>query len=160
MGALQAAFDKLKQKLSAEGLFAHETKQPLPRFPERIGVVTSPTGAAIRDVLHVVRRRNPSLQIILAPCRVQGEGAGAEIAAAIDLLNSSQARLRLDAILVTRGGGSLEDLWAFNEEIVARAIHRSALPVISGIGHEIDITISRSEEHTSELQSRLHIVCP
>jgi len=147
-GALQAAFERLKQKLNAEGLFAKERKRPLPRFPQRIGLVTSPTGAAIRDVLHVVERRNPSLEIFLAPCRVQGDGAGIEIAAAIDLLNEFNARKLaaensgLDLILVTRGGGSLEDLWAFNEEVVARALFHSALPVVSAVGHEIDFTIS------------------
>jgi exodeoxyribonuclease VII large subunit len=161
VGALQIAFEKLKQKLAAEGLFARERKRPLPRFPERIGIVTSPTGAAIRDVLHVIRRRHPSLEIVLAPCRVQGEGAPREIAAAIRLLNEWSARtaafggekegdsqspsLRgegVDLILVTRGGGSLEDLWAFNEEVVARAIFESTLPVVSAVGHEIDFTIS------------------
>ncbi len=146
-GALQIAFEKLKQKLAAEGLFAPERKRPLPRYPQRIGLVTSPTGAAIRDVLHVIRRRNPSLEIILAPCRVQGDGAAREIAAAIRLLNEFTSTpdppsSPLDLILVTRGGGSLEDLWAFNEEIVARAIFESALPVVSAIGHEIDFTIS------------------
>jgi exodeoxyribonuclease VII large subunit len=149
VGALQIAFEKLKLKLAAEGLFASERKRPLPRYPQRIGIVTSATGAAIRDVLHVVRRRNPSLEMVLAPCRVQGEGAAREIAAAIRLLNefsqslpASAAAGKLDLILVTRGGGSLEDLWAFNEEIVARAIFESALPVVSGVGHEIDFTIS------------------
>ena len=163
VGALQIAFEKLKQKLTAEGLFAQERKRPLPRFPQWIGVVTSPTGAALRDVLHVIERRQPGLAIVLAPCRVQGEGAAAEIAAAIQLLNAwafaasdpaaeidalpaavpaEPARARLDLILVTRGGGSLEDLWAFNEEVVARAIHQSRLPVISAVGHEIDFTIS------------------
>jgi exodeoxyribonuclease VII large subunit len=155
-GALQAAFERLKQKLNAEGLFAKERKRPLPRFPQRIGLVTSPTGAAIRDVLHVIERRNPSLQILLAPCRVQGDGAALEIAAAIQLLNeynSAQSQIRrhelsiadhrtLDLILVTRGGGSPEDLWAFNEEAVARAIFHSVLPVVSAVGHEIDFTIS------------------
>jgi exodeoxyribonuclease VII large subunit len=143
-GALQLAFEKLKQKLSVEGLFAKERKRPLPKYPRRIGLVTSPTGAAIRDVLHVIERRNPSLQIILAPCRVQGDGAGMEIAAAIRLLNqfNHQAGGYLDLILITRGGGSLEDLWAFNEEAVARAIYHSALPVVSAVGHEIDFTIS------------------
>ena len=150
IGALQAAFEKLKQKLKAEGLFATERKRPLPRYPQRIGLVTSPTGAAIRDVLHVVERRNPALEIILAPCRVQGEGAAEEIAAAVRLLNEFNAtRLAsgdresgMELILVTRGGGSLEDLWAFNEEVVARAIFESALPVVSAVGHEIDFTIS------------------
>jgi exodeoxyribonuclease VII large subunit len=154
LGALQAAFEKLKQKLKAEGLFASERKRPLPRNPRRIGLVTSPTGAAIRDVLHVVQRRNPALEIVLVPCRVQGDGAAAEIAAAIRLLNEFGAagagreaapgagRPFLDLILITRGGGSLEDLWAFNEEVVARAIFESALPVVSAVGHEIDFTIS------------------
>src|SRR5437660_4027622 len=143
MGALQAAFEKLKQKLNAEGLFALERKRSLPRYPKRIGLVTSPTGAAIRDVLHVVQRRNPALEIILAPCRVQGEGAAVEVAAAIRLLNEfNRSRSYLDLILITRGGGSLEDLWAFNEEVVARAIFQSALPVVSAVGHEIDFTIS------------------
>ncbi len=146
IGALQVAFEKLKQKLNAEGLFAPERKRRLPRYPQRIGLVTSPTGAAIRDVLHVVRRRNPALEIILVPCRVQGDGAAQEIAAAIRLLNqfsaSRAAQGALDLILVTRGGGSLEDLWAFNEEVVARAIFESAVPVVSAVGHEIDFTIS------------------
>jgi exodeoxyribonuclease VII large subunit len=150
LGALQAAFEKLKQKLNAEGLFAPERKRPLPRYSQRIGLVTSPTGAAIRDVLHVVERRNPALEIILAPCRVQGEGAAEEIATAIRLLNEFNAAqsgtgdrgMPLDLILVTRGGGSLEDLWAFNEEVVARAIFESASPVVSAVGHEIDFTIS------------------
>ena len=145
VGALQFAFEKLKQKLAAEGLFAPERKRPLPVYPQRIGLVTSPTGAAIRDVLHVVQRRNPVLEIILAPCRVQGDGAAAEIAAAIRLLNEfnlQPSTFNLQLILVTRGGGSLEDLWAFNEEVVARAIFESALPVVSAVGHEIDFTIS------------------
>jgi exodeoxyribonuclease VII large subunit len=139
VGALQVAFEKLKLKLAAEGLFAPERKRPLPKYPQRIGLVTSPTGAAIRDVLHVVKRRNPGLEIIFAPCRVQGQGAAAEIAEAIRLLNELGS---LDLILITRGGGSLEDLWAFNEEIVARAIFESAIPVVSAVGHEIDFTIA------------------
>jgi len=146
LGALQAAFERLKQKLAGEGLFAQERKRPLPLFPQRIGLVTSPTGAAIRDVLHVVRRRNPGLEIILAPCRVQGQGAAEEIANAIALLNEHATRntqhVPLDLILITRGGGSLEDLWAFNEEVVARAIAASALPVVSAVGHEIDFSIA------------------
>jgi exodeoxyribonuclease VII large subunit len=144
IGALQAAFEKLKQKLAAEGLFAQERKRPIPPFPRRIGLVTSPTGAAIRDVLHVVQRRNPTLQIILVPCAVQGSGAAGEIAGAIGLLNqwSRTTGAGLDAILLTRGGGSLEDLWAFNEEAVARAIFNSAVPIVSAIGHETDFTIS------------------
>ena len=168
LGALQLAFEQLKQKLAAEGLFATERKRPLPRYPRRIGLVTSPTGAAIRDVLHVIQRRQPDLEIILAPCRVQGNGAAEEIAAAVRLLNEwaatppaplplfdSPRSVRsvrstgaaapdqtLDLVLVTRGGGSLEDLWAFNEEAVARAIFESAIPVVSAVGHEIDFTIS------------------
>jgi exodeoxyribonuclease VII large subunit len=158
VGALQIAFEKLKLKLAAEGLFAPARKRPLPKYPQRIGLVTSPTGAAIRDVLHVVQRRNPSLAIILAPCRVQGQGAAEEIAEAIELLNefNKAGSLRgddrtaqravptngLDLILVTRGGGSLEDLWAFNEEVVARAMFESAIPVVSAVGHEIDFTIA------------------
>jgi len=147
IGTLQAAFEKLKQKLAAGGLFAPERKRPLPAYPQRIGLVTSPTGAAVRDVLHVVARRNPGLEIVLVPCRVQGDGAAAEIAEAIQWLNEFNASPSagprpLDLILLTRGGGSLEDLWAFNEEVVARAIFESALPVVSAIGHEIDFTIS------------------
>ena len=145
VGALQIAFEKLKQQLAAEGLFAPERKRPLPRYPQRIGLVTSPTGAAIRDVLHVIQRRHPGLEIIFAPCRVQGDGAAREIAAAIRLLNESAIRhppSAIDLILVTRGGGSLEDLWAFNEAPVARAIFESALPVVSAVGHEIDFTIA------------------
>ncbi len=155
VGALQLAFEKLKQKLQAERLFAPERKRPLPRYPQRLGLVTSPTGAAIRDVLHVIERRQPGLEIVLAPCRVQGQGAAEEIAAAIRLLNDWSAaaapappgglaasQRKLDLILVTRGGGSLEDLWAFNEEPVARAIFESTTPVISAVGHEIDFTIS------------------
>lgn len=148
VGALQLKFEQLKQKLAAEGLFAAERKRPLPFYPQRLGLVTSPTGAAIRDVLHVVRRRNPAMEIILVPCRVQGDGAAREIAAAIQSLNAfnqvagRQTRDLIDVILVTRGGGSLEDLWAFNEEAVARAIFESELPVVSAVGHEIDFTIA------------------
>jgi exodeoxyribonuclease VII large subunit len=156
VGALQIAFEKLKQKLATEGLFAQERKRLLPKYPQRIGLVTSPTGAAIRDVLHVVQRRNPGLEIILAPCRVQGQGAAAEIAEAIRLLNefnvAQASRLPVtaqagrlsyfDLILISRGGGSLEDLWAFNEEVVARAIFESAIPIVSAVGHEIDFTIA------------------
>jgi exodeoxyribonuclease VII large subunit len=144
LGALQAAFEKLKQKLQAEGLFAPERKRPLPRYIQHLGIVTSPTGAAIRDVLHVIQRRDPGLKVTLAGCRVQGAGAAEEIACAIELLNqwSVKSGARLDVILLTRGGGSLEDLWAFNEEIVARAIASSKIPIISGVGHEIDFTIS------------------
>ncbi|RME89908.1 MAG: exodeoxyribonuclease VII large subunit [Verrucomicrobia bacterium] len=146
MGALQLAFERLKARLQAEGLFAPERKRPLPPRPRCLGIVTSPTAAALQDVLHVLERRFPALELILAPCRVQGEGAAQEIAAAIAALNEWAAtappRLRPDLILLTRGGGSLEDLWAFNEEIVARAIVASKLPVVSAVGHEIDFTIA------------------
>jgi exodeoxyribonuclease VII large subunit len=146
VGALQLAFEKLKQKLQTEGLFASERKRPLPRFIQRIGLVTSPTGAAICDVLTVVHRRHAGLAITLAAARVQGEGAALEIAQAVRDLNAYNEALppdqKLDLILLTRGGGSLEDLWAFNEESVARAIFESALPVVSAVGHEVDYTIS------------------
>jgi exodeoxyribonuclease VII large subunit len=146
LGTLQAAFEKLKQKLQAEGLFAQERKRPIPKYPQHLGLVTSETGAAIRDVLHVIERRQPFLRITLAACRVQGGGAAEEIACAIRLLNDWSEKLpvpeRLDLLLVTRGGGSLEDLWAFNEEALARAIFESRLPVVSAVGHEIDFTIS------------------
>lgn len=139
VGALQIAFEKLKKKLFEEGLFSPEHKKPIPLFPGRIGVVTSPTGAAIRDILNVLERRFSNLHIILNPVRVQGVEAAGEIASALADFN----RLRnVDVIIVGRGGGSLEDLWAFNEEIVARAMFASELPVISAVGHEIDWTIS------------------
>lgn len=145
LGALQVAFEKLKQKLQAEGLFAKERKKPIPRYPLRIGLVTSPTGAAIRDILHVIQRRHAGLELLLASCRVQGGGAAEEIACAIELLNhwnASNPDQKVDLILLTRGGGSMEDLWSFNEERVARAIYNSATPVVSAVGHEIDFTIS------------------
>ncbi|MBT6451030.1 MAG: exodeoxyribonuclease VII large subunit [Verrucomicrobiales bacterium] len=142
VGALQVKFEKLKAKLQGEGLFDAETKQELPRFPQRIGIVTSLNAAALRDVLHVIHRRQPSLQIILTASRVQGQGAENEIATAIGQLNRWASSEPLDLILVTRGGGSLDDLWAFNEEAVARAIHASSVPVVSAVGHEIDFTIS------------------
>ena len=138
-GSLQEQFEKLKARLAAEGLFAAERKRPLPALPRHLGLVTSLTGAAIRDMLSVLGRRFPNLHIVIAPVRVQGAGAAEEIAAAIDLLN---ARGGLDVLIVGRGGGSIEDLWAFNEEVVARAIARSAIPVISAVGHEVDFTIS------------------
>jgi exodeoxyribonuclease VII large subunit len=138
-GSLQEQFEALKKKLAAEGLFAPERKRPLPLLPQHIGIVTSPSGAAIRDILNILNRRFPNLHILIAPVRVQGDGAGQEIAAALDLLN---ARGGLDVLIVGRGGGSLEDLWCFNEEVVARAIARSRIPVISAVGHEIDFTIS------------------
>jgi exodeoxyribonuclease VII large subunit len=143
VGALQVAFEKLKARLAEEGLFASERKRPIPALVQRLGLVTSPTGAALSDVLHVIERRHPGLEIILAPCRVQGQGAAEEIARAVKLLNEwGGAGRALDAILITRGGGSLEDLWAFNEEVVARAVFDSRVPVVSAVGHEIDFTIS------------------
>ncbi len=142
VGALQAAFERLKEKLSAEGLFDADRKRPIARYPGRIGLVTSATGAAIQDVLHVLSRRFCP-EVILNPVRVQGSGAAQEIAAAIGRLNRfSKSVQPLDVILVTRGGGSLEDLWCFNEEVVARAIAASEVPVVSAVGHEIDFTIS------------------
>ena len=142
VGLLQAKFEALKRRLEAEGLFAPERKRPLPKFPRRIGIVTSPSGAAIRDILNVLRRRAPSLQILVNPVRVQGTGAAQEIAVAIrELALPNEAFGPLDLIVVARGGGSIEDLWEFNEEIVARAIFNSGVPVVSAVGHEIDFTI-------------------
>src|SRR6266404_3017414 len=142
LGLLQAKFDALKRKLDAEGLFDAARKRPLPKFPRRIGIVTSPSGAAIRDLLNVLRRRAPWLQILINPVRVQGTGAAAEIAVAIrEFAAPNEAFAPVDLIVVTRGGGSIEDLWEFNEEIVARAIFHSAVPIISAVGHEIDFTI-------------------
>jgi len=143
VGLLQAKFEALKRKLEAEGLFAPERKRPLPKFPRRIGIVTSPSGAAIRDMLNVLRRRAPWLQILINPVRVQGTGAAQEIAVAIREFALPNVNWQpLDLIVVTRGGGSIEDLWEFNEEIVARAIFHSAVPIVSAVGHEIDFTIS------------------
>src|SRR2546429_132872 len=142
VGLLQARFETLKRKLQAEGLFTPERKRPLPKFPRRIGIVTSPTGAAIRDMLNVLRRRAPWLQILISPVRVQGTGAAQEIAVAIrELATPNENWQPLDLIVVTRGGGSIEDLWEFNEEIVARAIFNSTVPIVSAVGHEIDFTI-------------------
>jgi exodeoxyribonuclease VII large subunit len=139
VGALQLAFEQLKRRLDAEGLFDLERKRPLPMLPRSIGVVTSPTGAAVRDILRVLKRRNESVNVLIAPARVQGDGAGQEIALAIELLN---AREEVDVIIIGRGGGSIEDLWCFNEECVARAIYNSRAPVISAVGHETDFTIA------------------
>ncbi len=138
-GALYAAFEKLKQKLAGEGLFNPERKQKLPRFPGTIGIVTSPTGAAVRDILNILRRRWPMARIILAPVAVQGDSAPAEVARAIALFNRAG---NVDLLIVGRGGGSLEELWAFNTELVARSIAVSRLPVISAVGHETDFTIA------------------
>jgi exodeoxyribonuclease VII large subunit len=139
LGALYAAFEQLKARLAAEGLFAEEQKQVLPRFPRAIGIVTSPQAAALRDVLTTLKRRMPSIPIIIYPTPVQGEGAAAKIAAAIA---TADARAESDVLILCRGGGSIEDLWAFNEEVVARALHACVLPVISGVGHETDFTIA------------------
>ncbi len=142
-GMLQARFEELKRRLAAEGLFDQTCKRPLPRFPRRIGVGTSPTGAAIHDFLQVLHRRHPGLRVVLNPVRVQGKGAAAEIAAAITELSSGSPEIGpVDVIVITRGGGSLEDLWEFNEEVVARAIVSSTIPVVSAVGHEIDFSIA------------------
>lgn len=138
-GELYIRFEKLKQKLMAEGLFDPARKREIPTFPKVIGVVTSRTGAAIRDIIHVARRRNPNVGIVVSPCLVQGPGAAADIVRAMDRLNRAKV---CDVMLVGRGGGSIEDLWAFNEEVVARAIAASPIPVVSCVGHEVDFTIS------------------
>ncbi len=139
IGELQLAFEKLKQKLAAEGLFDPAHKKPIPAFPERIGIVTSPTGAAIHDIINIISRRFPAIELVLYPVSVQGAGAAEEIAQAINVFNEFG---QVDLLIVGRGGGSLEDLWAFNEEIVARAIYSSEIPIISAVGHEIDFTIA------------------
>ncbi len=143
LGVLQAKFEALKRKLDAEGLFDPARKRPLPKFPKRIGVVTSPSGAAIRDILNVLRRRAPWLQILISPVRVQGTGAAQEIAVAIrELAKPNENFAPVELIVVTRGGGSMENLWEFNEEIVARTIADVTVPIVSAIGHEIDFTIA------------------
>ena len=142
-GALRVAFEQLKEKLAREGLFDQELKRPLPLLPRRVAVVTSPTGAAIRDILHVLTRRTRTVDIVLSPTLVQGPTAAREIARAIELVNQLHAQGdKVDVIIAGRGGGSTEDLWAFNEEIVARAIANSVIPVISAVGHETDFTIA------------------
>ncbi|NQT23426.1 MAG: exodeoxyribonuclease VII large subunit, partial [Candidatus Omnitrophica bacterium] len=138
-GALQMALEQLKEKLRKEGLFDELNKKPIPYLPRRVGVITSPTGAAIRDILNVTKRRFANIEILLNPVRVQGEMAKHEIVEAIAEFNKMKG---LDVIILARGGGSLEDLWAFNEEIVARAIYDSKIPIISAVGHEVDWTIS------------------
>jgi exodeoxyribonuclease VII large subunit len=140
MGALELALRKLRERLAAEGLFAPERKRPLPHFPRVIAVVTSPTGAAIRDFLEVLRRRWRGADVLVVPVRVQGEGSAREIATAIEFVNRLDRPI--DCLVVTRGGGSLEDLWSFNEEVVVRAIHASRIPVVSAVGHEIDVTLA------------------
>src|SRR2546422_3905382 len=149
-GALQVAFEQLRDRLQTEGLFAQELKRPLPVFPGRVGVVTSGTGAAIRDILNVISRRTRTVHVLFSPARVQGEGAGPDIARAIKLINQHHTNALRDGrhmdlvgvLIVGRGGGSTEDLWAFNQEEVARAIRNSVIPVISAVGHETDYTIA------------------
>src|SRR6267378_1406909 len=149
-GALRIAFEQMRDRLKAEGLFAPELKRPLPMFPRRVGVVTSPTGAAIRDILNVISRRTRTVHVLFSPARVQGEGAGRDIVRAIRFINQyhrqslADGRLEeaVDVLIVGRGGGSTEDLWAFNEEDVARAIRASVIPVISAVGHETDFSIA------------------
>jgi exodeoxyribonuclease VII large subunit len=139
LGALQRAFDELKARLAAEGLFALERKRPLPAAPRRVGIITSPTGAAIRDIVQVLRRRCPAIEILIYPAPVQGDAAPAALIRALELAG---ARAEVDVLILARGGGSLEDLWAFNDERLARAIIASPIPVVTGIGHEIDFTIA------------------
>lgn len=138
-GRLQQQFEQLKMSLAAEGLFAQSLKKPLPQQPQRVGVITSKTGAALHDILHVLKRRDPSLAVVIYPTMVQGDGAAISIAQAIGRANSRQ---ECDILIVGRGGGSLEDLWAFNEEIVARTIAASQIPIVSAVGHEVDVTIA------------------
>jgi exodeoxyribonuclease VII large subunit len=139
VGELQAAFERLKHKLAAEGLFDEQNKMPIPKFPKKIGIVTAINGAAFQDMKNIAARRYPLAELVISSCRVQGEGSAGEIAASIKMLNHQND---IDVIIVGRGGGSLEDLWAFNEEVVARAIFESKIPIISAVGHEIDFTIS------------------
>jgi exodeoxyribonuclease VII large subunit len=139
VGALKREFERLKAKLAAEGLFALERKRSLPRFPRRIGVVTSPTGAALRDILHILGRRFPPAAVLIYPTPVQGDAA---IPLIVEAIQTASARGECDVVIVARGGGSIEDLWAFNDERVARAIHASPIPIVSGVGHEIDFTIA------------------
>ena len=173
LGALQLAFEQLKQKLAAEGLFDLARKKPLPVLPRTVGIVTSPTGAVIRDILRILKRRFPNMNVVLYPVKVQGEGAAAEIVEGIEYFNRERL---VDVMIIARGGGSLEDLWAFNEEVVARAIAASTIPVISAVGHETDFTIAdfvadlraptpsaaaelvvhRKQDFITELQNRTH----
>jgi exodeoxyribonuclease VII large subunit len=139
LGALHKAYEQLKEKLAKQGLFDEDKKKPLPEFPWKVGVITSPTGAAVRDILNIIRRRNPKVSVLLNPVRVQGEGSAAEIAKAIRQMNQFND---IDVLIVGRGGGSIEDLWAFNEEEVAHAIYDSRIPIVSAVGHEVDFTIS------------------
>jgi exodeoxyribonuclease VII large subunit len=146
-GALKLAFEQLKARLYEEGLFNPDTKKPLPKHPRHLGVITSPTGAAIKDILSVLKRRFPNLPISIYPTQVQGEAAAAQISQAIERANRDKL---CDVLIVGRGGGSLEDLWPFNEEIVARAIFNSQIPIISAVGHEVDVSIS---DYTADLRA-------
>ncbi len=139
IGNLTQQFEKLKKELQQQGLFASEYKKPIPDTPKRIGIITSPTGAAIRDAISVLRRRCPQIPIMIYPTQVQGDEAAKQIAKAIEKANS---RAECDVLILTRGGGSIEDLWSFNEEIVAHAIYKSSIPIVSGVGHEVDFTIA------------------
>ncbi|MFM8269951.1 MAG: exodeoxyribonuclease VII large subunit, partial [Pseudomonadota bacterium] len=145
LGALQLAFEQLKMKLAKEGLFDPKHKKPIPKLPKTIGIVTSPTGAAVKDILKVLHRRFPNRRVLIFPANVQGEKAAPEISSAIALSerwNQTHPDQKIDVLIVGRGGGSIEDLWPFNEEIVARAIYQCSIPIISAVGHEIDVTIS------------------
>ena len=142
LGALYEAFERLKARLDAEGLFAEERKREIPAFPRAIGVVTSPQAAALRDVLTTLKRRMPRIPVILYPAPVQGEGAAAKIMQAIATASTRAEHDQIDVLIVCRGGGSIEDLWSFNEEVVARAIHACSIPVVTGVGHETDFTIA------------------
>lgn len=142
VGGLQLAFQQMYERLEQEGLFDPGHKKPLPEYPQRIAVITSPTGAAIHDIITTAQRRNRLVEILVYPAKVQGEGAAEQVARAIRRLNALNASLGIDAMIVGRGGGSLEDLWAFNEEAVARAIYDSEIPVVSAVGHEVDTTIA------------------
>jgi exodeoxyribonuclease VII large subunit len=142
VGALQLAFEQMVKKLRAEGLFSDEHKKPIPTYPERIGILTSESGAAVHDIADSVHQRWPCTRLYLYPVAVQGEGAAEQIAAAIRDVNRRNARLKLDLLIVGRGGGSLEDLWAFNEEVLARAVFASTIPIISAVGHEVDVTVA------------------
>ena len=141
-GLLQAKFEALKRKLQAEGLFDPNHKKALPKFPKRVALVTSSSGAAVQDMLNILKRRSPWLSILICPVRVQGEGAATEISEMIDFVSSRADELKIDLMIVGRGGGSLEDLWEFNEERLARSIYHSRIPVVSAVGHEIDFTIA------------------
>jgi exodeoxyribonuclease VII large subunit len=149
-GALFLAYEQLKAELEAQGLFAEERKRRIPEMPRRIGVVTSPQAAALQDILNVLGRRFPLVEVVLSPTQVQGDGAARQVAAAIAALNSLEDQEAVDVIIVARGGGSIEELWAFNEEIVARAVYASRVPVISGVGHETDYTII---DHVADLRA-------